>query len=145
MDRGAWWATVHGATKSWTWLNAHTHSETPASREHEDTHLGILFLLPVKEHKQRSPLVHLHDDLSPPPSFVLDRLHFRLRGAVTLPAVGFCAHCHHLRRFPRCLAWQYWRVFLWSSRAIGNFSLSLPEMIACSKIQGLCSVALILV
>ena len=21
MDRGAWWATVHGVTKSWTWLN----------------------------------------------------------------------------------------------------------------------------
>ena len=20
MDRGAWWATVHGVTKSWTWL-----------------------------------------------------------------------------------------------------------------------------
>ena len=21
MDRGAWWATAHGVTKSWTWLN----------------------------------------------------------------------------------------------------------------------------
>ena len=21
MDRGAWWATVHGVAKSWTWLN----------------------------------------------------------------------------------------------------------------------------
>ena len=21
MDRGAWWATVHGITKSWTWLS----------------------------------------------------------------------------------------------------------------------------
>ena len=21
MDRGAWWATVHVVTKSWTWLN----------------------------------------------------------------------------------------------------------------------------
>jgi len=20
MDRGAWWATVHGVTKNWTWL-----------------------------------------------------------------------------------------------------------------------------
>ena len=26
MDRGAWWATVHGVTKSWTWLNMHTHT-----------------------------------------------------------------------------------------------------------------------
>ena len=30
MDRGAWWATVHGAAKSWTWLkwlgmHARTH------------------------------------------------------------------------------------------------------------------------
>ena len=27
MDRGAWWATVHGVSESWTWLsNYHTHS-----------------------------------------------------------------------------------------------------------------------
>ena len=25
MDRGAWWATVHGATKSWTGLSDFTH------------------------------------------------------------------------------------------------------------------------
>jgi len=25
MDRGAWWATVHGVTKSRTRLSAHTH------------------------------------------------------------------------------------------------------------------------
>ena len=25
MDRGAWWATVHGVTKSWTGLSMHTH------------------------------------------------------------------------------------------------------------------------
>ena len=93
MDRGAWWATVHGATESWTWLNAHTHSETAASRgEHEDTHLGILFLLPTKGHKQRSPVVPLHEDLSSPPSFVLGQIAFRLRvgGAVALPAGGLC-------------------------------------------------------
>ena len=24
MDRGAWWATVHGAAKSQTWLSTHT-------------------------------------------------------------------------------------------------------------------------
>ena len=23
-DRGAWWATVPGVAKSWTWLSAHT-------------------------------------------------------------------------------------------------------------------------
>ena len=23
MDRGVWWATVHGITKSWTWLSTH--------------------------------------------------------------------------------------------------------------------------
>ena len=31
MDRGAWWATVHGVSKNWTWLKlismrAHTHT-----------------------------------------------------------------------------------------------------------------------
>ena len=27
MDRGAWWATVHGIAKSWTWLSEHTHKQ----------------------------------------------------------------------------------------------------------------------
>ena len=26
MDRGAWWATVHGVAKSWTQLRAHTYN-----------------------------------------------------------------------------------------------------------------------
>ena len=26
MDRGAWWATVHKVTKSWTQLSTHTHA-----------------------------------------------------------------------------------------------------------------------
>ena len=26
MDRGGWWATVHGVTKSWTRLSRHTHT-----------------------------------------------------------------------------------------------------------------------
>ena len=28
MDGGAWWATVHGVTQSWTWLSMHTHTHT---------------------------------------------------------------------------------------------------------------------
>ena len=29
MDRGTWWAIVHGVAKSWTWLNdQHTHKKT---------------------------------------------------------------------------------------------------------------------
>ena len=28
MDKGAWWATVYGIAKNWTWLNAHTHTHT---------------------------------------------------------------------------------------------------------------------
>ena len=27
MDRGAWWATVHGAVKSWTQLSVNTHTQ----------------------------------------------------------------------------------------------------------------------
>ena len=26
MDRGAWWATVYGVTKSWTQLSTHPHT-----------------------------------------------------------------------------------------------------------------------
>ena len=26
MDRQAWWATVHGVTKSWLWLSMHAHT-----------------------------------------------------------------------------------------------------------------------
>ena len=36
MDRGAWWATVHGVTKSWTWLSD-LHSER-LSLTHSLTH-----------------------------------------------------------------------------------------------------------
>ena len=43
MDRGVWQATVHGVTKSWTWLSdlAYTHAQ-PC-----DTHccIALLFLL----------------------------------------------------------------------------------------------------
>ena len=28
MDRGAWWATVHGVAKSWTQLSDFTHTHT---------------------------------------------------------------------------------------------------------------------
>ena len=28
MDRGAWWATVHGVSKSWTRLSDYTHMES---------------------------------------------------------------------------------------------------------------------
>ena len=28
MDTGAWWATVHGVTKSWTPLTEHAHTHT---------------------------------------------------------------------------------------------------------------------
>ena len=28
MDRGAWWATVHGVAKSWTQLSMHAHTQT---------------------------------------------------------------------------------------------------------------------
>ena len=33
MDRGAWWATVHGVAKSQTQLSVHTHTHT-----HTHTH-----------------------------------------------------------------------------------------------------------
>ena len=27
MDRGTWWAAIHGVTKSWTWLSDWTHTQ----------------------------------------------------------------------------------------------------------------------
>ena len=42
MDRGAWWAIVHGVTKSWTRLSdsphthTHTHSHTRKLKPRED-------------------------------------------------------------------------------------------------------------
>ena len=45
MDRGAWWAIVHGVTKSQTWLNkSHSHTHT-----HTHTHTGQV--LPKREKK----------------------------------------------------------------------------------------------
>ena len=34
MDRGAWRATVHRVTKSWTPLSAHTHTQTMLPHTH---------------------------------------------------------------------------------------------------------------
>ena len=40
MDRGAWWATVHGVAKSRTWLSdSHTHTYT-----HTHTHITVIIL-----------------------------------------------------------------------------------------------------
>ena len=33
MDRGAWWATVHGVTKSWTWLKRFSKTESYGCEE----------------------------------------------------------------------------------------------------------------
>ena len=39
MDRGAWWATVHGVTKNWTRLSVHTQYIHTSLR-----HLGLICL-----------------------------------------------------------------------------------------------------
>ena len=42
MDRGAWWATVHGVTKSWTWLSNSTHMHAyPCMHIHVYTYTHI--------------------------------------------------------------------------------------------------------
>ena len=40
MNRGAWWATVYGVTKSWTWLSAHACART---HTHTHTHTQSLW------------------------------------------------------------------------------------------------------
>ena len=47
MDTGEWWATVHGVTKSWTWLSVRMHART---HTHTHTHTlfhNIHFLVPI--------------------------------------------------------------------------------------------------
>ena len=41
MDRGAWWAAVHGATKSWTWLSDFTFHFYALEKEMA-THSSVL-------------------------------------------------------------------------------------------------------
>ena len=48
MDRGAWQATVHRVTKSWTWLkqpSMHTWSDYTSFRFHFAEYLGFVFYL----------------------------------------------------------------------------------------------------
>ena len=45
MDRGAWWATVHRVTKSWTWLSDLTFTFTfhfQALEKEMETHSSVL-------------------------------------------------------------------------------------------------------
>ena len=51
MDRGAWWATVHGVTKSQTQLSAHTHPVTGMLLVSGQPTLAVL---PGKSHGERS-------------------------------------------------------------------------------------------
>ena len=37
MDRGVWWAIVHGIGKSQTWLSTHTHTHTHTSESYIDS------------------------------------------------------------------------------------------------------------
>ena len=52
VDRGAWWATIHGITKSQTCLSTHTHVRT---HTHTHTHPGdfffFLFFFFLLQHK----------------------------------------------------------------------------------------------
>ena len=33
MDRGTWWATIHGVAKSWTWRSTHRRSKSKRGRK----------------------------------------------------------------------------------------------------------------
>ena len=50
MDRGAWWATVHGVTRSRTRLNEHTHDRKRSSTKNSRT----LVLTGTWPHRQSS-------------------------------------------------------------------------------------------
>ena len=57
IDRGAWWATVHGVTKSWTWFS-HRATTTVKERSFSTCHLKIC---PIWVDSESSPafLEHL--------------------------------------------------------------------------------------
>ena len=42
MDRGAWWATVHGVAKSWTRLSTRVHTHTHTHTHSMAYQLGVL-------------------------------------------------------------------------------------------------------
>ena len=44
MDRGAWWAALHGITKSWSQLSMHTH--TPALHLISSSYLSLAVFSP---------------------------------------------------------------------------------------------------
>ena len=51
MDRGAWWATVHGVTKSWTQLSTHAHVYVHTHTYiHTHTHIYNEILLLLLSH-----------------------------------------------------------------------------------------------
>ena len=63
MDREAWWATVHGVTKSQTQLkqlSRHKSSIAPSKHEESDApFLRSLFSSRHSTENQRDPLLHL--------------------------------------------------------------------------------------
>ena len=62
MDRGAWWATVQGVTKSQTQQTVHTHTHT-----HTHTHIQDKVFLYIQKHIQgkykKENLEHWYSDL----------------------------------------------------------------------------------
>ena len=41
MDRGAWWATVHGVEKSWTRLSTHAATQPSSHKKEKVNHLNL--------------------------------------------------------------------------------------------------------
>ena len=63
MDGGAWWATVHGVTQSWTWLSMHTHTVANLTGfpDHSESTLGPLWHLWEPLNSGKRPFVFLTD------------------------------------------------------------------------------------
>ena len=59
MDRGAWLATVHGVSKSWTWLSNLAHTQA-YHRVSWGSWLFILFGLPPHSNKAISQLLEIN-------------------------------------------------------------------------------------
>ena len=79
MDRGDWWATIHGVAKSWTRLSTVVLAQTQLEIELAKTKISIMFSPKVFILQlnawwscQSSDMIILLSPSSPPPNFLVD-------------------------------------------------------------------------
>ena len=75
MDRGAWWATIHGVAKSWAQLKQLSRKQQPRAAG-LNMHLDIVGINIVAVGVSRSILPLLHTALCPDRPTIMDYIHW---------------------------------------------------------------------